>query len=133
MYEILIIVFLIIAIAIVGLVLIQKGKGADMGASFGAGASATLFGSAGTGNFLTRTTTILGILFFIVSLALANISSKKDSATTSPFSNIGNGTPSTTAVQLPATGTIPTDNGSTGSQPLTIKPEQTSPTSDIPE
>lgn len=74
--SILLVLFLLIAIAIIGLVLIQNGKGADMGASFGAGASATLFGSSGTGNFLTRITSILGLLFFIVSIALANLNSR---------------------------------------------------------
>ena len=54
MYEIVIALYLLVSLAIIGLVLIQHGKGADMGASFGAGASATLFGSSGTGNFLTR-------------------------------------------------------------------------------
>lgn len=73
MYEILIVVYLIVAIALVGLVLIQQGKGADMGASFGAGASATLFGSSGAGNFLTRSTAILATLFFVISIFLGSI------------------------------------------------------------
>ncbi|SUH34735.1 Protein-export membrane protein secG [Salmonella enterica subsp. enterica] len=51
MYEALLVVFLIVAIGLVGLIMLQQGKGADMGASFGAGASATLFGSSGSGNF----------------------------------------------------------------------------------
>lgn len=68
MYEILIVVYLIVSIALVGMILIQQGKGADMGASFGAGASATLFGSSGSGNFLTKTTTILATLFFVLSI-----------------------------------------------------------------
>jgi len=65
MYEIIIVLYAIVALAIIGLVLIQHGKGADMGASFGAGASATIFGSAGRGNFLTRSTTVLAVLFFV--------------------------------------------------------------------
>lgn len=73
MYEILIVVYLIVALALVGLVLIQQGKGADMGASFGAGASATLFGSSGAGNFLTRSTAILATLFFVISIFLGII------------------------------------------------------------
>jgi preprotein translocase subunit SecG len=73
MYEILIVVYLIVALALVGLVLIQQGKGADMGASFGAGASATLFGSSGAGNFLTRSTAILATLFFVISIFLGSI------------------------------------------------------------
>lgn len=68
MYEILIVVYLIVSIALVGMILIQQGKGADMGASFGAGASATLFGSSGSGNFLTKTTAVLATLFFVLSI-----------------------------------------------------------------
>jgi len=56
------------------LVLIQHGKGADMGAAFGAGASATVFGSSGMGNFLTKTTTILATIFFVLSIILGNYS-----------------------------------------------------------
>ncbi|MCL1079041.1 preprotein translocase subunit SecG [Parashewanella spongiae] len=74
MYEVLMVVYLLVAIALIGLILIQQGKGADMGASFGAGASGTLFGSSGAGNALTRATAILAILFFIISLAIGNLS-----------------------------------------------------------
>ncbi|BDX06051.1 preprotein translocase subunit SecG [Planctobacterium marinum] len=77
LYEVLLVVDLIVAIALIGLVLIQHGKGADMGASFGGGGSNTVFGSTGSGNFLTRTTAILATIFFIVSLALGNLSSKQ--------------------------------------------------------
>ncbi len=66
-----VVVHVIVAIAIVGLVLLQQGKGADAGAAFGAGASNTVFGSAGTGNFLTRSTTVAATVFFGTSLILA--------------------------------------------------------------
>lgn len=70
--ETLIVVFHVLAaIAIIGLILIQQGKGADMGASFGSGASQTLFGSRGSGNALTRSTAILATIFFVTSLALS--------------------------------------------------------------
>lgn len=74
MYEVLMVVYLLVAIGLVGLILIQQGKGADMGASFGAGASATLFGSSGAGNFLTRSTAVLAIGFFALSLIIGNLS-----------------------------------------------------------
>ena len=77
MYEALLVVFLIVAIGLVGLIMLQQGKGADMGASFGAGASATLFGSSGSGNFMTRMTALLATLFFIISLVVGNINSNK--------------------------------------------------------
>ena len=71
-YEVLIVVYLIVAIMLIGFVLIQQGKGADMGASFGSGGSNTVFGSTGSGNFLTRTTAILATFFFVISLILGN-------------------------------------------------------------
>lgn len=77
MYEALLVVFLIVAIGLVGLIMLQQGKGADMGASFGAGGSATLFGSNGSGNFMTRMTAVLATLFFIISLILGNFNSNK--------------------------------------------------------
>lgn len=75
MYEILLGVYLLISLSLIGLVLIQQGKGADMGASFGAGASNTVFGSSGSGSFLTKATTLLATGFFVVSLVLGNLSS----------------------------------------------------------
>ena len=74
MYEVLMVIYLLVALGLIGLILIQQGKGADMGASFGAGASATLFGSSGSGNFLTRSTAILAIAFFALSLTIGNLS-----------------------------------------------------------
>ncbi|MCP4994905.1 MAG: preprotein translocase subunit SecG, partial [Gammaproteobacteria bacterium] len=71
MQTILIVVHLFIALGLVGLVLIQHGKGADAGAAFGSGASATVFGSAGSGSFLSRVTAILAAVFFATSLGMA--------------------------------------------------------------
>ncbi len=65
------IVMVIVALAIIGLILIQQGKGADMGASFGSGASNTVFGSQGSGNFLTHATAVLAAVFFVCCLVLA--------------------------------------------------------------
>ncbi|NVK89320.1 MAG: preprotein translocase subunit SecG [Gammaproteobacteria bacterium] len=73
MQEILLIIFLVVAIALVGVILIQQGKGAGMGASFGAGASGTVFGAPGSGNVLTKVTTVLAIIFFGVALTLGYI------------------------------------------------------------
>ena len=71
METLVVIVHVIAAIAIIALVLLQQGKGADAGAAFGSGASQTVFGSAGSGNFLTRSTTIAAVIFFVTSLTLA--------------------------------------------------------------
>ena len=80
MYEMLLVVYLIVAIILVGFVLIQQGKGAGMGASFGSGASNTVFGASGAGNFMTRTTAVLALAFFVLSLTLGNLSTNKVSA-----------------------------------------------------
>jgi preprotein translocase subunit SecG len=80
METLVIIVHVIAAIAIVGLVLLQQGKGADAGAAFGSGASQTVFGSAGSGNFLTRSTAIAATIFFITSLTLAIFAKQNTSA-----------------------------------------------------
>ncbi|SJL85324.1 preprotein translocase subunit SecG [Vibrio palustris] len=77
MYTALLVIYLLAAVGIIGLVLIQQGKGADMGASFGAGASNTVFGSGGSGNFLTRMTAIFALIFLVTSLVLGNYSTHK--------------------------------------------------------
>lgn len=71
MQILIIVVHVLAALCVIGLILLQQGKGADMGASFGAGASQTLFGSRGSGNALTRMTAILAAVFFATSLALS--------------------------------------------------------------
>lgn len=74
-------VHILVALAIVGLVLMQHGKGADMGAAFGSGASGSLFGASGSANFLSRTTGVLATVFFVTSLTLAYIASNKPKTT----------------------------------------------------
>mgnify|MGYP001171543518 CR=1 FL=1 len=71
MQTILIVVHLFIALGLIGLVLIQHVKGADAGAAFGSGASATVFGAAGSGSFLSRVTGVLAAVFFATSLGMA--------------------------------------------------------------
>lgn len=77
MESLIIIVHVLAAIGITGLVLLQQGKGADMGASFGSGASQTLFGSVGSSNALTKSTAWLAIIFFATSLGLALIAKQR--------------------------------------------------------
>jgi preprotein translocase subunit SecG len=68
---ILTVVQLLLSLGLIGLVLIQHGRGADAGAAFGSGASSTVFGSRGSGSFLSRATAVLATLFFLTSMALA--------------------------------------------------------------
>ena len=79
--ETLVLVFHVLAaLAVIGLVLIQHGKGADAGAGFGGGASSTVFGSGGAGSFLQRTTTGIAIAFFLTSFGLAYYAKEKSQA-----------------------------------------------------
>jgi preprotein translocase subunit SecG len=73
MYQLILIVHVLIAAMIIGLVLIQHGKGADIGAAFGSGASNTVFGSRGTGGFLFKLTGGLVLAFFVTSLSLSSL------------------------------------------------------------
>jgi preprotein translocase subunit SecG len=79
--QIILVVHLLVALAIIGLIMMQQGKGSDIGASFGGGASQTLFGSAGSANILTKMTAWLAVLFFITSFGLAMIADSKTSGT----------------------------------------------------
>ncbi len=76
MYTIVFFIFLVVCVALVVLVLLQHGKGAEVGAAFGSGASQTMFGSRGSASFLTRATAILATLFFVLSLLLAYLSAQ---------------------------------------------------------
>jgi preprotein translocase subunit SecG len=71
--NVVVVVHVVVALAIIGLVLLQHGKGADMGSGFGGGASSSLFGATGSANFLSRATAVLATMFFILSLILAYI------------------------------------------------------------
>ncbi len=73
MYQIIMIVHVLVALTLIGLVLIQHGKGADIGAGFGAGASNTVFGSQGTGSFLFKLTGGLALTFFLTSVLLSSL------------------------------------------------------------
>ena len=79
--QVVLIIHVLMAIGIVGLILIQQGKGADAGASFGGGASQTVFGVQGSGNALTRWTSIIAAIFFVTSLALAYFAKQKSQIT----------------------------------------------------
>ena len=102
MYQALLVIYLLISIALIGFILIQQGKGADAGASFGGGASGTIFGSAGSANFLSRTTAILAIVFFSISIVIGNINSHRNNVKEGKFDDL-----SQTAEQLQNTAPAP--------------------------
>lgn len=75
-YTLVLVAHVVIAVALIALVLVQQGKGADAGAAFGSGASATMFGAQGSASFLSRTTAILATAFFLTSLTLAYVATQ---------------------------------------------------------
>ncbi|MGH8622895.1 MAG: preprotein translocase subunit SecG [Burkholderiales bacterium] len=77
METLVLVIHVLAALVLVGLVLLQHGKGADVGAAFGSGASGSLFGASGSANFLSRTTAIIAVVFFVTSLGLTYFSTRK--------------------------------------------------------
>ena len=120
MQTIIIIVHVMAAIAIVGLVLLQQGKGADAGASFGAGASQTVFGASGSGNFLVRATTIAAVVFFVTSLTLAI------------FAKNQAGTGTTTGLPIVNQEILEETTSSQSDLPTLIEGDETSTQTDLP-
>ena len=123
MYQLLLIFYVIIALVLVGLVLLQQGQGAGMGASFGSGASATVFGSSGSGNFLTRTTAFLATLFFALSLVLSAMTSNSHSKG-SIWSDL--------SVDAVPTHAEDSQENTTDDSDVPATPEQPAPASDVP-
>ena len=101
-YVVLIVTHVLVALAIIGLVLLQHGKGADMGSGFGGGASASLFGATGSANFLSRTTAVLATIFFLLSLGLAYFATNKPKAGSGIMDAVRTEKPAGEAPQAPA-------------------------------
>lgn len=94
---------LLSALAMIGLILIQHGKGADMGAAFGSGSSGSLFGASGSANFLSRTTAVLATVFFICTLALAYFGNARPVSSGSVLERAGVSAPAATTEAVPGT------------------------------
>jgi len=98
----------LVALAVIGLVLMQHGKGADMGAAFGSGSSGSLFGASGSANFLSRTTAVLATAFFLTSMGLTYFSAQKGNASKPIASPVAPVAPQAPApVGLDKSGAIP--------------------------
>lgn len=93
---------LLTALGMIGLILVQQGKGADMGAAFGSGSSGSLFGASGSANFLSRTTAVLAAVFFVSTLALAYFGSAQPRSSSSVLEGAAQpASPATPAAQIP--------------------------------
>ena len=102
LFSTILLVHILAAIGVIGLVLVQHGKGADMGAAFGSGASGSLFGATGSANFLSRTTAVLAAVFFVTSLSLAYIASNKPKTTGSVMQDAVKSAPLSAPALAPA-------------------------------
>ncbi|CAN5442862.1 preprotein translocase subunit SecG [soil metagenome] len=125
---VLLVIQLLSAAGIIVLVLLQHGKGADMGAAFGSGASGSLFGATGSANFLSRATGVLATVFFVSTLGLAAVGGGKANTGGGIMSDVPGVTQPAPAT-APATGSTPAD-----AQPATAAPAvPATPPSDIPK
>src|SRR5438067_5795553 len=139
-FNLIVVVQVVSALAIIGLVLIQHGKGADMGAAFGSGASGSLFGASGSSNFLSKSTAVAAAIFFASTLGLAYFGTNRPHASVSggvmeraavpasapakaPANNAGNALPATT----PAAPAAP------AAAPAAGAPAAPSATQDVPQ
>lgn len=113
MYQVIIVIHVLLGLGIIGLVLMQQGRGADAGAAFGSGASGSVFGAQGSASFLSRTTAIFAALFFSTSLGLAFLSGH--TATNQPTDLMQDVAKEQKAVDVPVVDTkVPaTNNAST--------------------
>ncbi len=102
MRDIILVIDVLSAVGLVVLVLLQQGKGADMGAAFGAGASQTLFGARGSTNFLSRTTAILATVFFLSNMALAWVATREQKEAASVTRSVTEIAPTPVAPAVPA-------------------------------
>ena len=138
MLQIILVVHLLVALGIIGLIMIQQGKGADIGASFGAGGSQTLFGSSGSGNALTRTTAWLVAVFFATSFGLAVLANQASE----PANDLGIDIPASSgqaaaeqaADELPAVDDdVPAASSAAAEAPAGDVPVLDAPTGDAPQ
>ncbi len=90
------------AVAMIGLILVQHGKGADMGAAFGSGGSGSLFGASGSANFLSRTTAVLATVFFVATLMLAYFGNLRPASTGSVLEGVAAAVPAGASSVAPA-------------------------------
>jgi len=141
---VLMVVQVLTAVALIGFILIQQGKGADAGAAFGSGASATVFGARGSGNFLSRSTSVLAAIFLANSLTLAWIAKERmlratsvmESAVTQPAETAGSAPGPVAPVQNAAAdaATAPAETRSEApSAPATDVPAAPAPDSEVPK
>ncbi|MBS0469013.1 MAG: preprotein translocase subunit SecG [Proteobacteria bacterium] len=109
------------ALGMIGLILVQHGKGADMGAAFGSGSAGSLFGASGSANFLSRTTAVLASVFFVATLALAYFGNQRPASSGSVLETPAAAVPATTAPAADAAVPAPAAEPATGAAQIPTK------------
>lgn len=115
------VVQIVSALVMVGLILVQHGKGADMGAAFGGGSSGSLFGASGSANFLSRMTAVLAFLFFASTLMLAYFGNPRPQTGSSVLENAVTLPDTSPAGQIPRT-TVPASGSAASDVPVPVAP-----------
>jgi preprotein translocase subunit SecG len=110
LFPLLLTVHILVGLSVIGLVLIQHGKGADMGAAFGSGASGSLFGASGSANFLSRTTAVLAAVFFLTSLGLTYLASAKPKISDSVMDTVKTAPADVAPAETPVAPAAPADS-----------------------
>jgi len=126
LFNLIVVVQVVSALAIIGLVLVQHGKGADMGAAFGSGASGSLFGASGSSNFLSKSTAVAAAVFFASTLTLAYFGTNR------PHASVGGGVMDNVGAPVKAPAANPAD-GVPGAAPAPVAPAVPSATQDVPQ
>jgi preprotein translocase subunit SecG len=134
MFTLLLVVQILASLAIISLVLLQQGKGADMGSSFGSGSAGSLFGATGAANFMSRATKWAAVVFFISTIGLAYVGNRgatgQDTGVMSNFSQTAPATPAASGSLVPGaapTGTAPVVPGAAPAVPQGAVPGVTAP------
>ena len=120
--KIVLVVQMLSALGMIGLILIQHGKGADMGAAFGSGGSGSLFGASGSANFMSRATSILAAVFFVATLMLSYFGSVRSTSTSSVLEGAAVTAPAPVTARVPAgpAGQIPGNTPATTVAPAPV-------------
>jgi len=117
---VIIVAHVLIALAIIGLVLLQHGKGADMGSGFGGGASSSLFGATGSANFLSRATAVLATVFFLTSLGLAYLAADRPRASGTVMDAGKTEAPASPGTDVPKPQALPPVGSEPGTAPADV-------------
>ena len=123
----------LIALAIIGLVLLQHGKGADMGSGFGGGSSGSLFGATGSANFMSRATAVLATIFFLTSLGLAYLATNKPKSSGGVLDAAKKELSAPAAPAAPAAGKPAAESSTAAPDPAAAVPAEGSKAKDVPQ